>query len=378
MPLRYGVAAVLAAAVILHARTVRFGFDWDDYHFVHRYAAADVTSAFTGTWDRAGVEPPFYRPATIAWFAVRDRLIGTNPEGLHAVSLALFAGAGAAFAWWLWTLELATPAVLIGTAAFAAHPMTAPAAVWITNQMHLLQVVVVAAALGASLRAPWPWLIPLQAAALLLKEDSLVLPLAIAAGWWARRRPVPRPWILASLLLSVGYLIVRTMALHGVGGYEPDAEEMVRNLARAPIRALLVFPYNGGLWTAMGVSVLLLEAWRAARSDRRLALMAALFVLLTAPLALSSGPTRWHLLALAIAGAVAVSVHTLRETRWALPLAGAIVAGFAAASWVVANDWRPCGGEVLRHDARARLWGSAVAPELRERLAVKEASCRTE
>src|SRR6185369_1299690 len=71
-----------------------------------------------------------------------------NAVALHALSLVMLVAAAAACAWWLRSLELRASAVLLGTIAFVAHPMIAPAAAWITNQMHLLQLIAVAAAMA--------------------------------------------------------------------------------------------------------------------------------------------------------------------------------------------------------------------------------------
>jgi len=426
------IAAAVAAAV-LYGRTLHFGFDWDDYHFVRSYAPSDVAAAYTGTWDPRGIEAPFYRPATIALFATRGWILSSlppeggshakpvapsslppeggshadalgaaggshpdavapeggshadavAPEGgsdanavaLHALSLVMLVAAAAACAWWLRSLELRASAVLLGTIAFVAHPMIAPAAAWITNQMHLLQLIAVAAAMALTSRVRWYWLIPLQAAALLIKEDSLVLPVAMAACWWAQRRPVPRGWIAASAVLTLLYVAVRTWALHGFGGYEPGAAEMLRNAGRAPFYALLVFPFNGGVWLVVPIVVMLVHALRRSAGDRRLFLMAILFFVFDAPLAFSSGPTRWHLLVLPVAGALAVSSDALRTTRWALPLGAMLVAGFAAAGWTVTNRWKPCSPEVRLHDARAATWGEAVDPALRLELRAKARTC---
>lgn len=333
-------------------------------------------AAFAGTWDPQGIERAFYRPGTIALFAARGWLLGTNAVALHALSLLLLVLVAVLFASWLHALDVSAPALFAGMLVLVVHPMTAAAVAWITNQMHLLQLVLALAALALAARAHWAWLIALQAGALLVKEDSLVLPLAIAASFWALRRPVPRGWITASIVLCGVYLLVRTAALGGLGGYEPAAAEMLRNAGRAPYYALFVFPYNGGLYTAIAVLFVLVAAWWTAPGERRiLLLMSGLFVLANAPLSFSSGTTRWHLIAVAIAGATAASVHALRASRWALPLAAAVGVGFAVAGWRVTNDWHPCSGPVRAHDARVETWGSAVAPAIRAALQGKRTMC---
>ena len=49
------------ATLAVHRQTLRYGFDYDDYHFVHPYSRADVLRAFHGPWDAARIERPSYR-----------------------------------------------------------------------------------------------------------------------------------------------------------------------------------------------------------------------------------------------------------------------------------------------------------------------------
>jgi hypothetical protein len=81
-------AAVLADA--------RYGFYYDDYHFVRPYPAHEVRAAFHGPWDASGIETPYYRPLTICVYAARFAVLGLNAPAYHVLSLMLFVAAGGA------------------------------------------------------------------------------------------------------------------------------------------------------------------------------------------------------------------------------------------------------------------------------------------
>src|SRR5262249_4507228 len=102
------VALLLAAAAVitslLYSPTLDYGFDYDDYHFVRPYSAADVVRAFRGPWDSSGIEASYYRPLTIAAFAARFQVLGLNSRAHHALSLALFAAAGCLTGMFVWSI----------------------------------------------------------------------------------------------------------------------------------------------------------------------------------------------------------------------------------------------------------------------------------
>ena len=74
-----GLALLSAClSLILYRHTLVYGFDYDDYHFVRPYSVQDVLDTFHGPWDASGIEVPFYRPLTIAFFALRFEAFGLN------------------------------------------------------------------------------------------------------------------------------------------------------------------------------------------------------------------------------------------------------------------------------------------------------------
>src|SRR5262245_57321843 len=77
----------IALIVLFYGRTLGYGFDYDDYHFVRPYAVSEVGRSFVDRWDVSRIEAPFYRPLTISAFAVRAWILGSDPVRLHALSL---------------------------------------------------------------------------------------------------------------------------------------------------------------------------------------------------------------------------------------------------------------------------------------------------
>ena len=92
LPATIGAYTLLAAALVLavHAATLQYGFNYDDYHFVRPLSPADVAETFSGTWDSSGIEVKFYRPLTIVLYALRFHFFGLNSEAYHALSLLMF------------------------------------------------------------------------------------------------------------------------------------------------------------------------------------------------------------------------------------------------------------------------------------------------
>jgi hypothetical protein len=394
-------AAAAATTLALYLPTLRYGFDYDDYHFVRPHAAAEVLNAFSGPWDPTGIEVALYRPLTVAWFALRFELLGLNAVACHAVSLALFAAAAALFG--VFVLRISggrTLTALLGTAVFAAHPSMPYALVcWTTNQMHLLATMTVLLALlwwtvarGRPLRW-WLPLIPLQGVAFLVKEDGIMLLPAVIVLHGLHRRivaeqtpPAPRAFLAMAALTLAAAVAVRSMALGGLGGYGfPGAEQAWANVSRGLKSVFWLVPARRP-WQpeASWFAILLPVAGVAAAWVRReraalfcLAGGVALAALFDLPFAFVTKVEQYHLIAtgasLALTGAAAATAGFARALLWRLG-AGAVIAGGVLAMALVARhisrDFEPFGSIVLAHDAIVEGW-AAVPIELREYLGRK-------
>src|SRR5205814_3428634 len=138
------LAASLLLTALVYAPTVGYGFYYDDYHFVRPYTGREIAHAFHGPWDPAAIETAYYRPLTICLYAARFALLGVNAHAYHLTSLALFALAAALFAVFTTRASGSRVAGALGAAAFIVHPgMPYAAVAWVTNQMHLAELVVV-------------------------------------------------------------------------------------------------------------------------------------------------------------------------------------------------------------------------------------------
>lgn len=367
------VAVILVA--ILYGRALWFGFDYGDYHFVHHYGWAEIGRAWIGTWDQTGIEPAFYRPLTVAFFAARVAVLGLDAFRMHLLGLVMFAGAAVLFALWLLDLGLSFSAALAGLLVFIAHPvMPLSAVVWITNQPHLLQLLLVLTALRVATRRPdlWGWLIVLQVAALLVKEDSLMLAPAIGVLWWFRSVRWPKPWIEWTLFTCVAFILVRTLALSGLGGYE--AVNYAKNAVFGPLGVfLLVGDTSDHLTAALFIALAACALVFGHGSRRSVWLFAALLLTFNTILVFASWPNRWHLLVMAVSG-LSAALFDRVPVRWAWPSAAVLVALMAHAGWPITDMSQPCSRFTLMHDARVRQWPvGAVTDDLRN--ALRDKSC---
>jgi hypothetical protein len=156
--MRNRLSALCAVLVVLVAggltvlqfhHTIDYGFDYDDYHFVRPYSRSDVLRAFHGPWDASGIEVPFYRPLTIALYAARFAAFALNSEAYHILSLAMFATVAAIVGRFAMQAFGRPWAGVLATTLFVSHPsFPYSAVVWVTKQMHLLQMLVVLSALA--------------------------------------------------------------------------------------------------------------------------------------------------------------------------------------------------------------------------------------
>ena len=389
-----GIAAVASFSMYRH--TLGYGFDYDDYHFIRPYSADEILAAFHGPWDPAGIEVPFFRPLTIAFYAARFELFGVDSEAHHRVSLALFAAAGFLTGLFAWS---ATRRLTVGVAAatvFLLHPAMPYALVaWITNQMHLIETIVVLMALlwwfvCRGRRVGW-WL-PLLlfgAAAFMIKEDGVMLLPGIIVLHWLRRRTVepslqtvPRLFVLASLALIAGLILLRADALEGLGGYGfPTIERAWANYRLGLDRVFRLVPPDRPWQQAASLFATLLPIAglmalpRAHPPTRFLFAAGALLALaFNLPFVFVSKNEQMHLVTM---GAVLVLTASAAAILEATPRRGVrivsaaiIAAGFASFASVarhISTDFAPFGPIVLSHDDLVKDW-AAVPQELREYL----------
>jgi len=244
----------LVGAIVLYYPTRRYGFIYDDYHWVRPYSFREVLSSFWGTWDATHLEVAFYRPLTVTFYAVRFLLFGFSASAYHWASIVLFALAAALFGAFLLRLFGSFALALAGTGLLLLHPAaTDTLAAWTINQYQLAEIIIFLCALhwwltcnGKSTR----WWLPLVLFAtlcVLCKEDGIMaLPAILIIGLIGARllnRPLaPPPMMYAVACATIGALVLlHYAALRGtVGGYgTPSFGTVLHNLILGPRRILL-------------------------------------------------------------------------------------------------------------------------------------------
>lgn len=392
-----GLAALAAAGVwSLYRTTLDYGFDYDDYHFVRPYPPGELRAAFHGPWDPHGIEVPFYRPLTIAFYAGRFELFGLDSRAHHIVSLSLFALAAMLAGAWVWRTSRRPGAAALAAALFVTHPSMPYALVaWITNQMHLLQTIVVLVALiwWSYVRARrtiwWMPLLLLAAAAFLIKEDGVMLLPSVLALHWLRRQlvepalaPVPRGFVALAAIVVAALLLLRADALAGLGGYAwPSIARAWDNLTLGLNRVFRLVPARrpwqpAASWFATLLPLLALAFWRRTTAEVRYVYLAGAVLALSfnLPFAFVTKNEQMHLVALGAAlvltGSGTMLLDGVRMRAWRPLVASALAAGivsFAAVARHISTDFAPFGPIVLRHDAWVKDW-AAVPQELRDYL----------
>jgi hypothetical protein len=398
MAMAAGGAALVT--VLLYWPTVGYGFYYDDYHFVRPYTAHEVANTFYGPWDAASIETAYYRPLTICLYAVRFAALGLSARATHVASLVMFALAGTLLAAFAAQVTASRAAGLVGAVVFAAHPgMPYSAVAWVTNQMHLAELIIVLTALlwwfhvRHRSAAWWMPLMALQAAALLIKEDGVMLLPAIvvlhtARKWLAERqlRHVPLTFLLAAGAALAGLLLLRAQALEGFPSHRlPSLDHAWGNWSFALNGAFRFIVTKrpwlaAATWFATLLLVATVASWWWLSPSIRFAFVAGLVisVLFVLPFAFIVKREQLYLIdtgaALSLTAGIASPFHVLRGHRLALAASGVIVAGGVIAMGAVARnisgDFDPFGPVVLRADRIVEEW-AAVPIEIREYLAAK-------
>jgi len=393
---------LLSASVstfLLHRQTLSYGFDYDDYHFVRPYSRAELIAAFDGPWDPSGIERPYYRPLTISFYAARFEMLGINATAHHLLSLALFSLAAALAGWFALRLTASVLVALLTTLIYVLHPaMPYSLVAWVTNQMHLLESIVVLTALiwwHAVHTRGIGWWLPLlgfAVAAFLIKEDGIMLlPSILVLHGMCRRlgdagvRPAPREFIAAAVLLAVLLIGVRGWALaHAASDRRPPAGVALTNYVHGLNGVLRLVPADrrwqlAASWFVSLGPLTALVTWRRLSRDARVAMSGGLAIALmfNLPFVFITKAEQMHLVALGIvlllAGACAGLLQAAPGWIVRSGIALACAAGFASLGAVardITRDFDPYGPIVLAHDDIVRAW-AAVPADLREYLARK-------
>lgn len=316
------VVVATVATLALYWPSLSFDLFADDYLFLRPWTAAEWQAAWTGPWLTFPTAPPFYRPLTTTMYTGMFALFGMNAAALHWLTLPVMIGAATMVG--LYTAHALKDDRIgwLSTLLFVVFPGAVTSiGPWIVNQYHGLLVITCAAAWRLWPTTPhiswsrWAGLATLAAAAAWLKEDGVMLPLALVAGhaasaWWSGTTPPPpRRLVLAAGAITGVLFLWRLLMLGTFGGYAwwPEPRDMALNLVRGIAWTTLVQRGSlpaAALATVCTAALCLAGTWRAWRSpsapESRLFVFAgAAFCVFLLPHTLMSSMTRSHLLSLA-------------------------------------------------------------------------------
>lgn len=228
------LACLAAAALLPYVGSLANGFVLDDNGLI---LLNDAVRSFDlgALWTRdywfgydADTASGLYRPVTLTTFAIEQALAGDRPWLYHGTNVLLHMGISL-LAWALFRRVAGEVTAAAGALLFAVLPAHSEAVFAIAGRADLLST----AGLLASLLA---WSAPGRrrlavgglffAAALLAKEQAVVLPgLLLALAWW-QHRTRQCPWPRAALLLSLGllalYLAARWLVLGTLAGVDVE------------------------------------------------------------------------------------------------------------------------------------------------------------
>ena len=221
---------VALAAIVLHARTVTFGFVGlddrdlivDDQPFLSRVSS--LWRAFGRSYmSVVDVGHAYYRPLVTASFALDARWSGAHAAGYHATNVALHV----ATCGLVWTLlrriSLGREDALVGSLLFAVHPVLASTVAWIPGRNDSLLAVFVVGSWLAFLQGRRAVHLLLFALALLTKETAIALPAVLIAHALLLEPGLRRPRVLG--LHAAGWLLLigARLVLHPAGPWVATA-----------------------------------------------------------------------------------------------------------------------------------------------------------
>ncbi len=225
--LAFTLSAALVAAIgvlLIHGGQIAVGLYYDDYHFVRPWSSLDLRHVWLASWDPSGIEAVFFRPLSSCWFALRFWLFGLNATAMHVVSLAGHATCAVLAGWFLRRERIGTGVALFAVWAYAIHPVFPYAqASWLTNQMHLIESLIVLVALIAwqSVRDRsliwWTPLVLLAVIAFLVKEDAVMLLPTIAV------LTIVREWLVGAVNYRRWLIYASSGAVGGGSALHPSS-----------------------------------------------------------------------------------------------------------------------------------------------------------
>ncbi|MFT5129389.1 MAG: tetratricopeptide (TPR) repeat protein [Rhodothermales bacterium] len=214
--------ALLAITTLAYIRVVGFDFSpLDDIDLIAQKLPflSDLSNA-PALFRQPVFAFSYYRPLLTLSFMF-DAVICAKPGMFHASNLLLHLGVITLVWRGLLLLTLPTRAAFIGAAIFALHPVQVHAIAWIPGRNDLLLAAFALPAIGFFIQRKRGWLalhLLFYTAALLTKENAIVIPALALLAWWALRRTYSRkdfgPVILGWTVITIAWWIVRARVSH--------------------------------------------------------------------------------------------------------------------------------------------------------------------
>ena len=260
--LALGACLLLAAFALVYAPAAGHGFVKDDFGWVARSQIRSPHDAL----NLLGAPSGFFRPLVSLSFGMNRWVCGVEPRCYGLTNLMLAIGCAWAIFLLARALTLPAEAALLASALwmFNWHGINM-AVLWISGRTALIVVLLGALAATAFARQR-PWTAALLAfAAMLSKEEAVLLPIVLIA--WAvaeaasTRRWTPAPWVvqfaIGSAALTALYFVLRGRS----GAFTPSTAPVFYRLSFSPDRILSNGPAYLDRSATFAAAVLL--AWLA-------------------------------------------------------------------------------------------------------------------
>src|SRR5215831_4485346 len=242
------LALIFVAAVtfVLYFGTLSFEFVWDDgdqiinnplirsWHSIPRIFGSDL-------WFHTIHNQVYYRPLFLVWEILNLKIFGVKPWGWHLTTVLLHVLASCAVYWLARALRIDHWTSALAALIFGVHPIHVECASWISAGSDSMVAIFYMLAFIAYLKARehhndsqrlWQILsFVLLVCALLTKEMAITFALLVAVYEWLDRNYVPttllsrtRRSIAAAApyaIITIGYFVIRRMALHGSAQLDP-------------------------------------------------------------------------------------------------------------------------------------------------------------
>ena len=114
-------------------------WNWDDFHIVRRFTSAELTHAFSATWDPDGIEYPGFRPFTVLFNHIRFVVIGEAPACQRLFVLAMMTGLLWLIGWLSLQAGLRRIPVALGLLILVSTKAFSGQILWITDGIFVFQ-----------------------------------------------------------------------------------------------------------------------------------------------------------------------------------------------------------------------------------------------